>query len=195
VIPKEPEELVGSWDELADFLASLPEEDHTRASSYGALGLPDDVEGIVTVLSAYAAESPSATPAVLLATTGARAGASGDLDLARTLGRAALDLAEEAEDLQIAHVSLAQTHFQNRRNEADLAAFVEHCRAAIEAGHAGSFCYERLAVLYEYRGEIEEAVGICRRAVEVLEAAGDPRSAARFRKRLDRLLGSSQGNR
>jgi Tfp pilus assembly protein PilF len=103
------------------------------------------------------------------------------------LGHAALDLAEGPEDLQLAHVSLAQTHFQNRRDEADLAAFVEHCRAAIEADHAGSFCYERLAVLYEYRGEIEEAVKICRRAVEVLEAAGDPRSAARFRKRLDRL--------
>ena len=178
---------MGSWDELADFLASLPEEDRTRASSYGALGLPDDVEGIVTVLSAYAAENPSVTPSALLATTGARAGASGDLDLARTLGYAALDLAESPEDLQLAHVSLAQSYFQNRRNKVDLIVFVEHCRAAIEAGHAGSFCYERLAILYEYRGEKEEAVEICHRAIEVLEAAGDTRSAARFRKRLDRL--------
>jgi tetratricopeptide (TPR) repeat protein len=178
---------MSSWQELATFLVSLPDEDRARVSSYAALELSEDTENIAAVLSAYAAESPSATPAVLLATTGARAGASGDLDLARTLGRAALDLAEEAEDLQIAHVSLAQTHFQNRRNEADLAAFVEHCLAAIQAGHAGSFCYERLAVLYEYQGEIEEAVGICRRAIEVLEAAGDPRSAAGFRKRLDRL--------
>jgi tetratricopeptide (TPR) repeat protein len=175
------------WDELAAFLASLPDEDRARASSYGALGLPDDAEGIALVLSAYAAENPSVSPTVLLATTGARAGTSGDLDLARTLGRAALSLAKEPEDLQIAHVSLAQTHFQNRRDEADLAGFVEHCRAAIEAGHAGSFCYERLAVLYEYRGEKEEAAKICRRAVEVLEASGDARLAARFRKRLDRL--------
>ena len=183
------------WDELATFLASLPDTDRARISSYAALGLPDDAEGIAAVLSAYATENPSATPSVLLATTGARAGTSGDLDLARTLGRAALDLAEGPEDLQLAHVSLAQTHFHNRRNEAELAAFVEHCRVAIELGHAGSFCYERLATLYEYRGEKEEAAKICHRAIEVLEATGDPRSAARFRKRLDRLLGSSQGNR
>ncbi len=183
------------WDELATFLASLPEEDRARASYHGALGLPDDVEDIAAVLSTYAAENPSVTPSALLATTGARAGTSGDLDLARTLGRAALDLAEGPEDLQLAHVSLAQIHFHNRRNEAELAAFVEHCRAAIELGHAGSFCYERLATLYEYRGEKEEAAKICRQAVGVLEASGDPRSVARFRRRLGRLLGSSQENR
>jgi len=175
------------WDELAAFLASLPNEERTRVSSYGALGLPADTEGIAAVLSAYAVENPSVTPAALLATTGAQAGASGDLALARALGRAALDLAEGAEDLQLAHVFLAQTHFRNRRDEADLAGFVEHCRAAIEAGHTGTFCYERLAALYEYRGEKEEAARICRRAVEILEAANDPRSAAEFRKRLDRL--------
>jgi hypothetical protein len=151
------------------------------------LGLPSDEEGIVAVLAAYAAANPATTPSALLATTGARAGANDDLDLARTLGRAALALAEGPEDLQLAHVSLAQTHFRNRRNEADLTGFVEHCRAAIRAGHSGSFCYERLAVLYEYWGEKAEAARICRRAVEVLEAAGDPRSASRFRKRLDRL--------
>ncbi|CAN5156373.1 hypothetical protein BH24ACT19_BH24ACT19_05060 [soil metagenome] len=109
------------------------------------------------------------------------------MSLARILGRAALDLAGGTEDLQLAHVSLAQTHFRNRRDEVELARFVEHCRAAIHAGHAGTFCYERLAVLYEYRGEREEAASVCRRAVEVLEAAGDPLSAARFRKRLGRL--------
>jgi thioredoxin-like negative regulator of GroEL len=187
VILKEPEKLIGSWDKLTTFLASLPDEDRTRFSSHAAVGLPADTEGIAAVLSAYATENPSATPSALLATTGARAGTSGDLDLARTLGHAALDLAEEPEDLQLAHVSLAQTHFQNRRDEADLKAFVEHCWAAIEAGHAGSFCYERLAALYEYWGEKKEAAKICRRAIEVLEAAGDPRSATRFRKRFDRL--------
>ncbi|MDP8953070.1 MAG: hypothetical protein M3N18_12710 [Actinomycetota bacterium] len=180
-------ETTPSWEELATFLASLPEEDRARASSYAILDLPADAEGIAAVLSAYAAENPSATPAALLATTGARAGASGDLALARTLGRAALDLAEGPEDLQLAHVFLAQTHYKNRRDEADLAGFVEHCHAAIRAGHAGTFCYERLAALYECRGENEEATRICRRAIEALEAAGDPRSAASFRKRLDRL--------
>lgn len=175
------------WDELVAFLASLPEGDRARVSSYAALDLPDDTEGIATVLSAYATGNPSVTPATLLATTGALAGAGGDLALARALGSVALDLAEGPEDLQLAHVSLAQTHFRNRRDEADLAGFIEHCQAAIRAGHAGSFCYERLAALYEYRGEKEEAAKICRRAVEVLEATGDPRSAARFRKRLDRL--------
>jgi tetratricopeptide (TPR) repeat protein len=178
---------VGSWDELAAFLASLPDEDRARVSSYAALALPDDAEGIAAVLSTYAVENPLATPSALLATTGALAGASSDLNLARALGRTALDLAEGTEDLQLAHVSLAQTHFRNRRDEADLAGFIEHCLAAIRAGHAGSFCYERLAVLYEYRGEREEAAEICRRAVEVLEASGDFRSATSFRKRLDRL--------
>ncbi len=175
------------WDNLASFLASLPEEDRARASSYGAFYLPAEAEGIATVLSTYAAENPSVSPAALLATMGAQAGAGGDLALARALGRAALDLAEGPEDLQLAHVFLAQTHFKNRRDEADLAGFVEHCQAAIRAGHAGTFCYERLAALYEYRGEKQEAMRICRRAVEVLQAAGDSRSAARFQKRLDRL--------
>ena len=175
------------WEDLATFLASLPDEDRIRVSSYAALGLPEDVEGVAAVLSAYAAQNPSATPSALLATTGAQAGASGDLDLAHVLGGAALDLAEEPEDLQLAHVYLAQTHFKNRRNEADLEAFVEHCWAAIYAGHTGTFCYERLAVLYEHRGEKKEALKVCHRAVEILEAAGDLRSATRFQKRLDRL--------
>lgn len=178
---------MGSWDDLAAFLASLTDEDRARVAFHFALDLPDDAEGIAAVLAAYAAENPSMTASALLATTGARIGASGDLDLARTLGRAALDLAEETGDLQLAHVLLAQTHFKNRRDEADLEGFVEHCRAAIETGHEGTFCYERLAVLYEYRGEKKEAAEICRRAIEVLEAAGDPRSANRFRKRLQRL--------
>src|SRR5215217_4397042 len=152
-----------SWNELATFLASLPDEDRARVSSYGALSLPADTEGIATVLLAYAVENPSMTPAALLATTGARAGVSGDLDFARALGRAALELAERSEDLQLAHVSLAQTHFRNRRDGTDLAGFVEHCQAAIRMGHTGTFCYERLAALYEYRGEKEEAVRICHR--------------------------------
>ncbi len=177
-----------SWEDLAAFLAFLPDEDRIRVSSYADLDLPDDAEGIIAVVSAYAAENPSVTPSVFLATTGAQAGASGNLDLALSLGGAALDLAGEPEDLQLAHVSLAQTHFRNRRNEADLEAFVEHCRAAIRAGHAGTFCYERLAVLYEYRGEKEEALKVCRRAVEVLELTGNLRSATGFQKRLDRLL-------
>jgi hypothetical protein len=178
---------VVSWDDLAAFLASLTDEDRIRVSSYVDLDLTDDTEGVAAVLSAYATENPSATPSALLATTGAQAGASGDLDLALILGGAALDLAEEPEELQLAHVSLAQTHFRNRRNEADLEAFVEHCWAAIRAGHVGTFCYERLAVLYEYRGETEVVLKVCRRAVYVLEVAGDLRSAARFQKRLERL--------
>lgn len=178
---------MGSWDELANFLAALPEGDRARASYYAALDLTSEAGAMATVLSAHAAENPSATPSTLLATTAVRAATGGDLHLAHTLGRAALDLAEGPEELQLAHVSLAQTHFRNRRVAGELSAFVEHCRAAIEAGHAGTFCYERLAALHEYRGEKEEAAEIYRRAVEVLEAAGDRRSAERFRKRLDRL--------
>lgn len=78
-------------------------------------------------------------PSALLATTGAQAGASGELDLACILGRVTLDFAGGTEDLQLAHVLLAQTHFQNCRDEAGLASFVEHCRAAILACHAGIF--------------------------------------------------------
>ncbi len=175
------------WDELATFLASLPDEDRVRVISYSALGLPDNAEGIAAVLSAYAGENPLLTPSMLLATTGAQAGTRGDLELAHTLGHAALELAEGREDLQLAHVSLAQTYFKNRRDEANLGAFVEHCWEAIRAGHSGTFCYERLAALYEYRGEKEEALKVCRRAVEVLGAVEDFRSAARFQKRLGRL--------
>lgn len=178
---------MAGWEDLAAFLASLTDEDRECVSRYAALDLPGGEEGIAAVLAAYATENPSTTPSELLATAGSWAGAGGAPDLARRVGRAALDLAGGAGDLQIAHVSLAQTYFRNRCNGADLARFVEHCRAAIHAGHAGTFCYERLAVLHEYRGEKEEAAEVCHRAVEVLEAAGDPRSAARFRKRLDRL--------
>lgn len=186
--PEGAKEPTVSWNELAAFLALLPDEDRVRVSSYTALGLPDNAEGIAAVLSAYAAENPLTTPSMLLATAGAQAGARGDLELAHSLGRAALELAEGAEDLQLAHVSLAQAYFKNRRDEANLEAFVEHCWEAIRAGHAGTFCYERLAALYEYRGEKEEAIKVCRRAVETLEAVEDFRSSARFQKRLERLV-------
>ncbi|HEV3477543.1 MAG TPA: hypothetical protein VG127_08685, partial [Rubrobacteraceae bacterium] len=102
-------------------------------------------------------------------------------------------LAETPEERELAHVCLAQAHFQNRREEEDLLAFEEHCRAAIDLGHAGSFCYERLAALYEYRGDREEAAEVCRRAAEILEATGDARSAERFRRRLQRLSGGMFG--
>jgi tetratricopeptide (TPR) repeat protein len=185
--PQGAKEPIVGWDELATFLASLPEEYRARVSSYAALGLADEAEGIAAVLSAYAAENPLATPSMLLATIGAQAGTRGDLVLAHTLGHAALELAKGPEDLQLAHVSLAQTYFTNRCDEASLGAFVEHCWEAIRAGHAGTFCYERLAALYEYRGDKEEALEVCRRALEVLEAVEDFRSAARFQKRIERL--------
>ncbi len=177
---------MGSWEDLASFLAALPEEDRARFSRYAGLDLPGEPDA--AALRAYAASASG-----LLATTGAQAGLSGDLDLARSLGTAALEFAETPQERQLAHVCLAQTHFQNRREEADLLAFEEHCRAAVELGHAGTFCYERLAALYEYRGDREEAARVCRRAVEVLETSGDARSAERFRRRLRRLSGGAPG--
>ena len=93
------------------------------------------------------------------------------------MGAAALEFAETPEERQLAHVCLALAHFQDRREEADLRAFEKHCRAAVDLGHAGTFCYERLAALYEYRGDREEAASICRHAVEVLE--GGPGSLGR----------------
>ena len=181
-----PMDRPAGWRELASYLAALSEEERTSFSRYAALGLPDEREDVEATLLAYAAQNPEANPSGLLATTGAQAGLGGDLGLARRLGAAALDLADTPEERQLAHVCLAQTHFRNRREEADLAGFVEHCRAAVDLGHAGTFCYERLATLYEYRGELEAAMWVCRRAVEVLDAA-DPGSAERFRRRLRRL--------
>jgi hypothetical protein len=183
--------LVASWEDLASFLATLPEEDRARFSRFAALDLPGEPGAVLRVLRAYAAENPAATASNLLATTGAQAGFARDLGFARLVGAAALEFAETPEERQLAHVSLAQAHFQNRREEADLLAFEEHCRAAIDLGHAGTFCYERLAALYEYRGDREEAARVCRRAIEVLEASGDARSAGRFRKRLGRLSGEA----
>jgi len=185
-----PEEAPGGgWRDLAGLLHSLPEEDRVLFSRYAALDLPPEPAGreeVSGVLAAYARSNPSDTPAGLLATTGAQAGFSGDRELALRLGRAALELAETEGDLALAHVSLAQTHFQSRRDEEQLALFERHCRAAIEQGHSGTFCYERLATLYEYRGWLDEAREVCSRAVEVL-GQEDPRSVGRFQKRLDRL--------
>ena len=177
---------MSDWENLSFFLAALGEEDRGRFSAHAALDLPDEgPEGILRALRAYASRDVS--PSSLLAITGTQAGSAGDGELAVTLGRAALELADTPEDLGLAHVCLAQTPFRRRGDAEELARFVEHCRAAVAAGHAGTFCYERLAVLYEYRGETGEAREVSRRAVEVLSAAGDERSAARFRKRLERL--------
>lgn len=177
----------GGWRDLAGYLAGLAPEERDRAGRYAGLDLRERAEEVEDVLRSLSAGSPDTTPAVFLATTGTQAGAGGDLDLALRLGRAALDLAASEEDQRLAHASLAQTHFRNRRDEGHLEAFVAHCLEAVRLGHAGNFCYERLAVLYEFRGEKEAAREVCRRAVGALEAAGDARSAARFRKRLERL--------
>lgn len=182
------------WRELAASLATWPDGDLSRLARYANLDLSGgDPESIVAMLRSYVASNPEATPSALLATTGSHAAFGGDMDLARRLGTAALDLAENDADRQLAHVCLAQAHFQNRREEAELEAFVGHCRAAMDLGHAGTFCYERLATLYEYRRDVEEARNVCLRAVDVLDAAGDRRSAERFQKRLDRLAEKRSG--
>lgn len=180
----------GGWSELAGYLSSLGGEDRERFSRYTGLDLPpssEDEEAVSKVLKSYATSNPSDTPAGLLATTGAQAGFAGDAAFALRLGRASLELADTGGDLALAHVSLAQTHFQGRRDEEELALFEHHCRAAIAEGHSGTFCYERLATLYEYRGWLDEAESVCRRAVEIL-GREDPRSVSKFQKRLDRLV-------
>ena len=178
---------MGEWEDLVSFLATLPDEDRARFSRYAAIDLAEEPDA--ATLRAFAAENPLMTASGLLATTAARAGVGRDLAFAHLAGTEALELAETLEDRQLAHVCLAQAHFLNRRQEADLDAFEEHCRAAIDLGHAGTFCYERLAALYEYRGDREGAAGVCLRAVGVMEAAGDARSAERFRSRLRRISG------
>ena len=121
---------MSDWEILASFLADLPDEDRERFSAHAALDLPEgNTEDIFRHLQTYAGASPGATPSSLLATTGAQAGATGDRSLALTLGRAALDLADNPGDLGLAHVCLAQTHFRNRGDREELASFVEHCRA------------------------------------------------------------------
>ena len=186
---------MGSWEDLAAYLAALPERDRRLFARHAGLAGPDvpgDPPAALAVLRAYAQNDPAATPSGLLAIAGAQAGAGGEPELARGLGTEALALAATAEERQLGHVCLAQTLFRNRGDAEDLAGFEEHCRAAVDLGHAGTFCYERLAVLYEFRGEREAAIRICRRAVEILGAGdpgGDPRSAGRFQRRLERLLG------
>ena len=178
---------MSSWEELARFLASLSQEDLDRFSRHAALDVPADPETAVAALRAYVDENPDTTPSVLLASTASQASFAGEGDFARRMGAVSLEFAETDDERQLAHVSLAQVHFKNRREEEELAAFERHCRAAVDLGHAGTFCYERLATLYEYRGEIEDAIVICRRAVEALGGAEDYRSAGRFEGRLERL--------
>jgi hypothetical protein len=175
------------WSEFADFLAALDPEDRARISRYAFLELPEDAQGICNTLETYASENPRTTPSQLVSTAISQAVTARDLEFARDLGPVALETAASTDDTQLAHVAIAQTHFQNRRDPAELEGFERHCRAAIDAGHSGTFCYERLAVLYEYRGDLEEAASITRRAVEALRNAGDERSATRFEKRLQRL--------
>jgi hypothetical protein len=179
----------GGWSELAGYLSSLGGDDRERFSRYAGLDLPaspGNEEAVSELLESYAKSNPADTPAGLLATTGAQAGFAGDATFALRLGRASLELSRTADDRALANVSLAQTHFQGRRDEEELALFEHHCRAAIEDGHSGTFCYERLATLYEYRGWLDEAESVCRRAVEVL-GREDPRSMGKFQKRLDRI--------
>ncbi len=185
---------MSSWEELAEFLTSLPPEDLDRFSRHAALELSAEPKTADATLRAYADENPDATPSVLLSSTASQAGFAGEEGFARRMGSAALELAETDEERQLAHVSLAQVHFRNRREEEELAAFERHCRAAVELGHAGTFCYERLATLYEYRGEIEDAISVCLRAVEALGGVGDRRSAERFGGRLERLYTKSSPN-
>src|SRR5687767_14911736 len=108
---------MGSWEDLASFLVALPEEDRARFSRYAAVDLPEEPGAVAATLRVYAAENPAVTASGLLATTGAQAGLTHDLALARAVGTAALEFAETPEERQLAHVCLAQVHFQNRREE------------------------------------------------------------------------------
>lgn len=183
------------WADLEALISTLPPDDRGLLGRFTALDLPEDPDAVASALRAYARQSPDSAPSVLLAAAGAQAAQAGKEDFARRIGGAALDLAASSEERRIAHVCLAQTHFRRRREAAELDAFIAHCRAAVDLGHPGTFCYERLAVLYEYRGDLDGAVEICRRAVEALSGAGDARSAGRFQSRLDRLSAKRSAKR
>ncbi|ABG03822.1 Tetratricopeptide TPR_2 [Rubrobacter xylanophilus DSM 9941] len=171
--------------EAAEFLAGLAPRERALFSRLSGVALPAAPAGIERAL----AGAPAGAVA-LLATAAARA-AGEEPGLARRLGEAALRLARDRGERQLAHVCLAQVHFARRRNPEELAAFERHCRRAIELGHAGTFCYERLAALYEYQGRYGEALRVCERAVEAL--AGDALSARRFRSRAERLRRKASG--
>lgn len=176
-----------TWSEFADFLTALDREDRERFGRYAFLQLPETPDAAREVLQEYSRMNPETTPAELVATAVSQASAAGDREFARDLGPVALDAAGSDRERQLAHVAIAQAHFRNRKNPEEMAGFERHCRAAIEAGHAGTFCYERLAALHEYRGELEEVVSLCARATRVLREAGDERSAVRFEQRGERV--------
>ncbi|HEX2728938.1 MAG TPA: hypothetical protein VHM16_04235 [Rubrobacteraceae bacterium] len=184
---------MAGWADLEVLISNLSPDDRALLSRYTALDLSAGPDAVAATLRAFAQRSPDSTPSVLLATAGAHAAQAGEEDFARRIGGAALDIAATSEERRIAHVCLAQTHFRRRRDGAELEAFIAHCRAAVDLGHTGTFCYERLAVLYEYRGDLDGAIEICRRAVNALSGAGDDRSAGRFKRRLARLSAQRAG--
>jgi hypothetical protein len=151
VILKESENLVArpkgtgraanlNWDGLATFLVSLSNEGRARFSCYTAVNLPAGVEGISAVLSAYAAENPTATPSTLLATTGAWAGTSGDLVLARPYLMSCGSRPRRRARRPSACSRLARADPSSELSQRGGShGFVRHCRAAIEDGHARSF--------------------------------------------------------
>lgn len=166
--------------DMQELLGSLSPQERRLTTHYAGFDLEDDdIEGFRRERGISESE--------LLSATASQAAFGGDEALAQRLGQAALELAAADAERQLAHISLAQLHYRNRRDPQELESFEHHCRRAIELGHEGTFCYERLAVLYEYRGDIDAAKRICEKAVEALEGARDARSARRFRERLGRL--------
>ncbi|HET7479808.1 MAG TPA: hypothetical protein VFJ72_09890 [Rubrobacteraceae bacterium] len=184
---------MSEWQTLTALIAGLSRQDRMLLSRFKALELPEDPDAAAEALRVHERLSPGATPSMLLATAGSQAALAGEEAFARRIGEAALDLAEDSEERRISHVCLAQIYFRHRREEAALEEFVAHCRAAVDLGHTGTFCYERHAALYEYRGDLDGAIEVCSRAVEALSGAGDARSAGRFRRRIDRLSAKRGG--
>ncbi|WP_273841553.1 hypothetical protein [Rubrobacter calidifluminis] len=184
---------MSDWEDLAGYVASLPPEEQASFSRHAGMDLTGGQEAAARTLRAYAAGNPGVSPSSFLSSVCSQAAFACDTGMARRAGEAALQLAQSGEDRQLAHVALAQLHFQNRRDKGELDAFERHCLEAVRLGHAGTFCYERLTTLYEYRGQTGKAREICSRAIEVLEGAGDTSSADRFRRRLERF--SARGGR
>ncbi|WP_119068973.1 hypothetical protein [Rubrobacter indicoceani] len=171
------------WRDLAHYLSALAAGERESVSAQTGWRLSEDPEETLRMLAATldlldgAASDFAALAGVRLALEG------GDRGLATKLGEVAVQLAGSVGERQLAHACLAQSAFRFRKDPESLAAFERHCEAAIALEHAGTFCYERLAVLYEYRGETESAVEVCEKAAAALSASGDGRSAERFRKK------------
>lgn len=183
-----------AWRDLIAHLSALDAEDRETLSRHTGTAISEDPDATEKALRGSGTTDGS--PAEFIALVGLRVGLEdADRGLATRLGGVSVQLSVSVGERQLAHACLAQTAFKFRKDPRSLAVFEEHCSEAMALGHAGTFCYERLSVLYEYRGEVGRAIEVCRRAEAALSGAGDTRSAGRFREKAESIGRRSDARR